>query len=143
MNNADVAATLTEIAELLELKGETTFRIRAYENAARTLGTMSEDIRTVAAEGRLKEIKGVGDALAKKIDELLATGRMEYLENLRREFPPGVRALMAVPGVGPSLARRAYTELHVDSLEGLREAAENGALAALPGFGEKSAENVL
>lgn len=143
MNNADVAATLTEIAELLELKGETTFRIRAYENAARTLGNMPEDIRTVAAEGRLKEIKGVGDALAKKIDELLATGKMEYLENLRAEFPPGVRALMAVPGVGPSLARRAYTELGVDSLEGLRTAAESGALASLPGFGEKSAENVL
>jgi DNA polymerase (family 10) len=143
MNNADVAATLTEIAELLELKGESTFRIRAYENAARTLGNLPEDVRTVAAEGRLREIKGVGDALAKKIDELLATGKMEYLEDLRAQFPAGVRTLMSVPGVGPSLARRAYMELGVESLEGLRAAAENGALASLPGFGEKSAENVL
>ena len=73
MNNADVAATLIEIAELLELKGETTFRIRAYENAARALGNLPEDIRTLAAEGRLTEVKGVGDAIAKKVDELLST----------------------------------------------------------------------
>lgn len=143
MNNADVAATLTEIAELLELKGESTFRIRAYENAARALGNMPEDVRTLAAEGRLTEVKGVGDAIAKKVDELLSTGKMEYLEGLRREFPPGVRTLMAVPGVGPSLARRAYTELGVDSLEDLRGAAESGALAALPGYGEKTAQNVI
>jgi DNA polymerase (family 10) len=143
MNNADVAAALTEIAELLELKGESTFRIRAYENAARALGNMPEDVRTVAAEGRLTELKGVGDAIAKKVDELLATGSMGYLEGLRQEFPPGVRTLMAVPGVGPSLARRAYTELGVDSLEDLRAAAESGALAALPGYGEKTAQNVL
>lgn len=143
MNNADVAAAMTEIAELLELKGESTFRIRAYENAARTLGNLPEDIRTVAAEGRLREIKGVGEALAQKITELIDTGHLAYLDNLRAEFPAGVRTLMSVPGVGPSLARRAYQELSIDSLEGLRAAAEDGSLAALPGFGEKSAENLL
>lgn len=143
MNNADVAAAMSEIAELLELKGESSFRIRAYENAARTLGNLPEDIRTIAAEGRLRDIKGVGEALAQKIAELVQTGHLRYLDNLRAEFPAGVRTLMTVPGVGPSLARRAYAELGIDSLEGLREAAENGALAALPGFGEKSAENLL
>lgn len=143
MNNADVAAAMSEIAEMLELKGESTFRIRAYENAARTLGNLPEDIRTVAAEGRLRDIKGVGEALALKITELLETGHLKYLDNLRAEFPPGVRTLMTVPGVGPSLARRAYSELGIDSLEGLRQAAESGALASLPGLGEKSAENVL
>lgn len=143
MNNADVASTMTEIAELLELKGESTFRIRAYENAARTLGNLPEDIRTVAAAGRLREIKGVGEALALKITELLDTGHLQYLEKLRAEFPPGVRTLMSVPGVGPSLARRAYSELGIDSLEGLRAAASDGTLASLPGFGDKSAENVL
>lgn len=143
MNNADVAAAMNEIAELLELKGESTFRIRAYENAARTLGNLREDIRTVAAEGRLRDIKGVGEALAQKITELLDTGHLAYLDNLRAEFPPGVVTLMSVPGVGPSLARRSYRELGIDSLEGLRAAAEDGRLAELPGFGEKSAENVL
>jgi DNA polymerase (family 10) len=143
VNNADVAAAMSEIAELLELKGESSFRIRAYENAARTLGNLPEDIRTVAAEGRLRDIKGVGEALALKINELLDTGHLTYLDNLRAEFPAGVRTLMSVPGVGPSLARRAYQELGIDSLDGLRAAAESGVLASLPGFGEKSAENLL
>lgn len=143
MNNADVAAAMSEIAELLELKGESTFRIRAYENAARTLGNLPEDIRAVAAEGRLRDIKGVGEALALKISELLETGHLKYLDGLRAEFPPGVRTLMSVPGVGPSLARRVYTELGIDSLDGLRQAAENGTLASLPGLGDKSAENVV
>src|SRR5579884_3538097 len=134
---------MTEVAELLELKGESSFRIRAYENAARTIGNLPEDLRQIAAEGKLRDIKGVGEALALKITELLETGQLQYLENLRQEFPPGVRTLMSVPGVGPSLARRVYKELGVESLEDLRAAAENGALASLPGFGEKSAENVI
>src|SRR5919202_1234905 len=99
MNNADVAAAMTEIAELLELKGESSFRIRAYENAARTIGNLPEDIKTVASEGRLRDIKGVGEALALKIDELIGTGHMQYLEKLREDFPAGVRTLMSVPGV--------------------------------------------
>lgn len=143
MNNADVAAAMNEIAELLELKGESTFRIRAYENAARTLGNLPEDIRTVSEEGRLRDIKGVGEALALKITELLETGHLKYLDALRAEFPAGVRTLMTVPGVGPSLARRVYAELGIDSLDGLRHAARDGTLATLPGLGEKSAENVL
>lgn len=143
LNNADVAAALTEIAELLELKGEKSFRVRAYENAARTLGNLPEDVRTLVAENRLTKVKGIGEGIAKKVDELLSSGKMGYLEDLRAEFPPGVRSLMAVPGVGPALARRAYSELGIASLEDLRAAAENGTLAALPGMGEKSAQNVI
>jgi DNA polymerase (family 10) len=143
MNNADVAAALSEIAELLELKGESTFRIRAYENASKTLAGLTEDVRTLAAEERLETVKGIGRGIAERIEELLGTGRIGYLEELRTEFPPGVRALMGVPGVGPSLARRAYTELGVNSLADLRAAAEDGRLAELPGLGEKSAQNVL
>jgi DNA polymerase (family 10) len=143
VNNADVAARLGEIAELLELKNESTFRIRAYENAAKALGNQTEDVRALAASGRLTRVKGIGEGIAKKIDELLATGHIRYLDELREEFPPGVRRLMSVPGVGPSLARRVYRELGVANLEELRAAAENGTLASLPGLGEKSAENIL
>lgn len=143
VNNEDVAATLREIAELLELKNESTFRVRAYENAARTLGGLTEDVRTLAATGRLDDVKGVGKGIAGRIEELLSTGHIQYLDELRSAFPEGVRALMRVPGIGPSLSRRVYRELGVDTLEGLREAALDGRLADLPGLGEKSAQNVL
>lgn len=143
MNNEDVAATLQEIAELLELKNESGFRIRAYENASRTLGGLTEDVRVLSAEGRLSKVKGIGSGISTKIVELLDSGRIGYLEELRDEFPAGVRSLMSVPGVGPSLARRAYQELNVDSLESLRAAAEDGRLASLSGLGEKSAQNVI
>jgi DNA polymerase (family 10) len=143
MNNADVAAALAEIAELLELKGESSFRIRAYENASKTLDGLTEDVRTLAATDRLETVKGIGKGIAERIEELLSTGHIAYLEQLRGEFPQGVRTLMRVPGVGPSLARRVYTELGVASLEDLRAVAEDGRLAELPGLGEKSAQNVL
>lgn len=143
MNNEDVAATLNEIAELLELKKDSTFRIRAYQNAARTLGGLSEDVRQIIAAGELEHVRGIGEGIAKKIVELTDTGHIEYLDELREEFPPGVRALLSVPGVGPSLARRVYRELGVQSPDELRAAAEDGRLASMSGFGQKSAESVL
>jgi len=143
VNNADVVAALTEIAELLELKGEGSFRIRAYENAAKTFGGVTEDVRALAAHGDLTKLKGVGAGLASKIEELINTGHIEYLDVLRTEVPDGVRSLMRVPGVGPSLARRVFRELGVNNLDELREAAQDGRLASLPGFGAKSAENVV
>lgn len=143
MNNTDIADSLQEIAELLELKQESTFRIRAYENAAKIVGGMTEDVRTIDTEGRLTDIKGIGKGIAERIDELVTTGHIQYLEDLRSQYPSGVRSLMRVPGVGPSLARRAYTELGVNNIDELRTAAESGALATLPGLGEKSAQNVL
>lgn len=143
MNNQDVAAALTEIAELLELKGESSFRIRAYENGARTISNTTQSVQTLAQENKLADIPGIGAGLRSKIQELLDTGSIQYLEDLRHEFPSGVRRLLKVPGVGPTLARRAYRELGVDSLESLRQAAENGSLAGLKGLGQKTAENVL
>ncbi|MGH2441557.1 MAG: DNA polymerase/3'-5' exonuclease PolX [Chloroflexota bacterium] len=143
MNNEDIAACLKEIAALLELKNESSFRVRAYDNAGRTLGGLTEDVQVIAAEGRLPQVKGIGKGIAEKITELLETGHIAYLEELRQVFPPGVRTLMNVPGVGPSIARRVYQELGVDSIEALRVAAESGALASMPGLGEKSAQNVI
>lgn len=143
MNNADVAAALQELAELLELKNESSFRIRAYENAARTLGGLTEDVRLLASEKRLDKQKGIGRGIAERITELLETGKIGYLDELRAEFPAGVRSLMAVPGIGPSMARRVYHELGVDGLDALRIAAEDGRLAGLSGLGEKSAQNVI
>ncbi|HEY8686426.1 MAG TPA: DNA polymerase/3'-5' exonuclease PolX [Chloroflexota bacterium] len=143
MNNADVAAALAEVAELLELKNESGFRIRAYENAAKALSNQTEDVRSLVATGGLVKIKGIGSGIAGTIEELLSTGHIAYLDQLRGEFPEGVRRLMSVPGVGPALARRVYIELNVTNLDEFRAAAEDGRLASLPGLGEKSAQNVL
>jgi DNA polymerase (family X) len=143
MNNSDVVGALSEIAELLELKNESSFRIRAYENAAKAVSNLTEDVRALASSGELTNVKGIGKGIAQRIDELLADGRIPYLEELRAQFPSGVRELMRVPGVGPSLARRAYTELGVSNLDEFKLAAEDGRLATMSGFGEKSAQNVL
>ncbi len=143
MNNADVAGALNEIAELLELKNESSFRVRAYQNAARSLEGLTEDVRVLKDEDRLQKQKGIGSGIAERIVELLDTGHIRYLDELRAEFPEGVRALMRVPGIGPSMARKVYRELGVTGLSELRASAEDGRLANLPGLGEKSAQNVL
>lgn len=143
VNNQNVGDVLTEIAELLELKGEGSFRIRAYENAAATIRSLPTDIGDLAEASELRSIPGVGEALALKIDELIRTGHMQYLESLRSEFPEGVRRLMHIPGVGPKLAARVYAELGVQTVEELQAAASDGRLAAMPRLGQRSAENVL
>jgi DNA polymerase (family 10) len=142
-NNLRVAAVLQEIADLLELKGEGAFKVRAYENAARTLRHLPEDVASMEAQGRLRSIQGIGDALSAKISEFLKTGSITYLDKLQEEFPPGVRALMLVPGVGPKLAARVYRELDVETLDQLSEAARDGRIASLPRLGSKSAENLI
>lgn len=143
MSNAGIAAALQEIAELLELRNESRFRIRAYENGARILGGLSEDVRGLTESGQLAGVSGIGTGLVGRIEEYFRTGHIRYLDELRSQFPDGVRSLMNVPGVGPSMARRLYHELNVQSLEDLRSVALDGRLAALSGMGEKSAQNVL
>lgn len=141
--NLALAEVLREIVDLLQLKGESAFRVRAYENAAQTIQELSTPITDVASTGRLRDIPGVGEALARKIQEFLETGRMTYLDGLRSEFPDGVRDLMRVPGVGPKLASRVYRELGVQSLAELEVAARDGSLAGLPRLGQKTADNVV
>lgn len=142
-SNQSVGEVLEEIAELLELKGESSFRVRAYENAARTIRHLGEDIGEMAAAGELRSIPGIGEALGLKIAEYLETGSMTYLDELRSEFPDGVRQLMGVAGVGPKMAARAYQELGVETVEQLEAVAGDGTLAALPRLGQRSADNVL
>jgi DNA polymerase (family 10) len=143
MNNTDVADALSEIAELLELKDESSFRIRAYENASKAVSNLNEDVQALIERDELTSVKGIGKSIAERVEDLVAQGHTAYLDDLRAEFPAGVRELMRIPGVGPSLARRAYQELGVLNIEQLRAAAESGTLAELPRFGEKSAENVI
>jgi len=138
-----VAAVLTEIGTLLELKGENPFKTRAYHNAARTLEGLTEPLARLVAEKRLESLKGIGEALQEKITTLVTTGRLPYHEELKASFPPGLLGLLDLQGVGPKKVKKMYDELGVDSLEALEAACKDGRVATLDGFGEKSQAKIL
>ncbi|MGH7558454.1 MAG: DNA polymerase/3'-5' exonuclease PolX [Gemmatimonadota bacterium] len=143
MRAAEVADVLEEIGRLLDFKGENPFKVRAYLNAARALAELDEPLEVLVAEGRVREIAGVGTAIADKIEAYAETGSIPLLDRLRQEIPAGVLELLAVPGLGPKRARAAFERLGVASLDDLEEAAASGRLAEVPGFGEKTARTVL
>ncbi|HWQ91065.1 MAG TPA: helix-hairpin-helix domain-containing protein, partial [Clostridia bacterium] len=142
MNKDEVADVLTNIATLLDLKGENPFKSRAYVNAARTLETLDEPLEKVVAEGRLGEIKGVGEALQRKIQELVTTGRLGYYEDLKAATPPGLMLMLDIPGLGPKKIKALHQELGIETVEQLEQACQEGKVAALKGFGEKTQVNI-
>ncbi len=143
MNKKAVIAALEEIALLLELKGENPFKIRAYTNAARTLRNLDQDLDELVQAGELGNLKGFGDALVGKISELVTTDQLEYLNDLRAEFPPSLQDLLTIPGLGPKKIKLFYMELGVDSIDALADACADGSVAALPGCGDKTAAKLL
>ena len=140
--NDEVAALLTEYADLTSITGGDRFRIRTYERAARTVAGYPVDLGTLDEKG-LREIPNVGASLAGKIEEYLRTGAIAQLEELRAKVPAGVRRLTEIPGLGPKRAMALYTDLGIDSVDGLAAAIRDGKLADLAGFGAKSEENLL
>ena len=143
MNKDQVAEVLTDIATLLELKGENPFKTRAYQNAARTIETLSEPLDKVVAEARLADIKGIGEALQQKITELVTTGRLQYYEDLKAATPPGLIAMLDIPGLGPKKIKALHDELGIETVERLEQACKDGKIAGLKGFGEKTQTNIL
>jgi len=144
MNKTEIAAVLTDIGTLLELKGENPFKIRAYQSGARLLeGLGEEDIARRVADGTLEEVKGIGEALAQKISELHRTGRLEFYENLKASVPEGLVEVLSIPGLGAKKVRALQEKLGVDSIAKLRAACAEGKVAALEGFGEKTQEKIL
>src|SRR5438445_8373339 len=133
MDKDRVAEVLNEIGTLLELKGENPFKTRAYANAARTLEGLSEPLDKLIAENRLGEIKGIGEALQKKITELVTTGKLAYYEELKASIPPGLLAMMEIPGVGPKKIKVLHDELGIASVEELEKACQDGRVAKLKG----------
>ncbi len=127
---------LEQIATLLELKGENPFKIRAYANAARAIETFGGNISNLQDEEALAKIPGIGKSIADKIKELVATGSLKYLEELRAEFPAAILQLFSISGLGAKKIKALYDKLHISSIEQLREACETGRVAELPGFGE-------
>ncbi len=137
MNKKEVAAVLEEIAVLLELAGQNPFKARSYTNAARALEQLDEDLESVVREKRLRTIKGVGDALEKKIDELVTTGSLRYHQDLRAKFPETLFELFKIPSLGARRIKTLYEELGIQSLGELDYACNENRLVALKGFGEK------
>jgi len=136
MTKSQIAQVLEEIATLLELKDENPFKIRAYANAARSLETFGGNLGDLQDEEALAKIPGIGKAIAAKIKELSATGKLKYLEELRAEFPAAILELFSISGLGAKKIKALYEKLHISSIEQLREACESGKVAELPGFGE-------
>jgi len=138
-----VGRTFSEIADLLEIKGDNPYRIRAYRRAARALKRFPESIRDLWERGELQTIPGIGKDLAGKIAEILTTGRCSYLEELHGEIPPELLEFLALPGVGPKTIRAVYSQLEITSLKELERAARRGDLRQLPGLGAKTELKIL
>ncbi len=140
--NAEVARIFEEVADLLEFGGADSFRVNSYRRVARTLAELDEDVRGVAARGALDKLPGVGKASAQKIEEILTTGRLTLLEELRAEVPPTLLALRAVPSLGPKKIAQLWRERGITSLDDLRTAIAAGRLAGLKGFGARTIEQI-
>src|SRR5947199_6300083 len=136
MDKDRVAGILTEIGTLLELKGENTFKTRAYENAARALESLAEPLEKLIAENRLGEIKGIGEGIQKKITELVTTGKLAYYDDLKASVPPGLVEMLQIPGLGPKKVKALTEKLGIDTIDQLEPACKAGTVATLAGFGE-------
>lgn len=143
MTRDQLIDTLESIAQLLELKGENPFKTRAYTNAARAIEVYPGDILAAAREGQLEPIDGIGKAIAAKLTELVTTGTLPYYENLRAEFPATIFELFNIPGLGPKKIKAVFEQLGIASVAELEAATKDGRVAALAGFGQKTATNLL
>jgi DNA polymerase (family 10) len=138
MTKDKIAEILTDIATLLDLKGENPFKSRAYINAARAIETAAEPLEKIFAADSTLRLKGVGDSIHEKISEMLQTGKLAYYEELKNSVPPGLVALLNIPGLGPKKVKALNDKLGVESVEQLEKACLEGKVAKLDGFGEKT-----
>ncbi|HYG61793.1 MAG TPA: DNA polymerase/3'-5' exonuclease PolX [Thermoanaerobaculia bacterium] len=144
MENVEIARTLQEIADILEIKNENPYRIRAYRNAARTVSVQMKPLRRVVEEGgRLTDLPGIGKEMANHIREMVETGTLAYRDELTAEVPRSLVDLVRLPSVGPKKAKKLWDELGICSLEELEAAAKTGKIAGVAGFGAKTQERIL
>jgi DNA polymerase (family X) len=143
MTKNEIADVLNDIAVLLELKGENPFKTRAYQTGARALESLEEDLGTVIAEGRLQGIKGIGDALGKKIVDLHSSGRLPFYDDLKASLAPGMVEMLQIPSLGAKKIKALHDKLGITDIAGLTKACNDGRVADLPGFGAKSQEKIL
>ena len=142
--NEQIAELFENMGSLLEMKGDTVFKIRAYQRAARTIGQLSSPLATAVENGEdLTKIPGVGKAISEKIAEYISTGQVSAYERLVEELPSGVLDLKEIPGVGPKMAMAISQQLGISTVDGVAKAAADGRLATLPRMGKRAAEGIL
>jgi len=134
---------LNRVADLLEIKGENFYKIRAYREAVRQLDNLTTEVETLIQQGRLKEVPGIGEAIEKKIVEYVTTGQLEFLSRLELEVPPGLLELKRVPGLGPRTAKDIHDALGITTLEELQRAAESHRLLGVRGIKARTEESIL
>jgi len=142
MDKRAIAKVLEEIGLLLELKGENPFKSNAYYNAARTIESLTEDVTELIASGRIRDLKGIGAALAEKLAELVGTGRLTYYEELKQSVPPGLLEMTAIPGMGPKKIAAVWGQLGITTMGELEYACVENRLVNLPGFGQKTQDKI-
>jgi DNA polymerase (family 10) len=143
VTNREVASIFATVADMLEIKGENIHRVLSYRRAAETIADLPRDLNAIHEEGTLTDLPHIGETLAAKIEELLTTGELAFFNRLADEIPPGVVAMLQVPGLGPKRAARFWKELGITTIDGLKEAAQAGRLRQLSGMGAKSEANIL
>src|SRR5437764_11194044 len=143
METARIAEVLAEMGTMLELRGENPFRTRAYQNAAQALQNLPDDLAQMIADGRLADVPGIGPTMHAKIVQLATTGQLPAYDELRRSTPPGLVALLRIPGLGPKKIKALYDTLKIESLVDLQAAGASGKIAALKGFGDKTQARIL
>ena len=143
-SNKEIAQLFENLGAMLEMQGESVFKIRAYQRAARAIGELSFPLAQAVNDGqKLTGIPGIGKAISDKISELVATGQVQTYERTRAELPEGALELLAIPGIGPKTAMLIGTELSISTAEGVEQAAMDGRLASLPRMGQKAADGIL
>ena len=144
MENTEIAKVLRDVGTLLEIDGANPFRVRAYENAARTVEPHAVPMRTMVESGaKLTDLPGIGKEMASHIQELVTTGALRVLQDLTREVPYTLVEMVRLPGVGPKRANKLWRELGVETIDQLEAAAKAGAVESLAGFGKKTQERIV
>ncbi len=143
MKNFQIAQIFNQTADLLEIKEENPFKIRAYRRAAQNLESLTENLESLAQEDRLQEIPGIGKDLAERIKEFLSKGKISAFEELRKSIPEGVMRMLEIPGVGPKTARMLYENAGIKTIEELEKKARQHKLSGLPGLKDKTEENII
>ena len=143
MQNPEIAEVFSQIAALLEIKGENPYRVRSYQRAAETIANLTEELSAIRERGELPAIPGVGSSTAGKITELLDTGQCAQHQELLKEIPRTLFEVLKIPGVGPKTVKLLWEKLGIATVEALEEAARGGLVRKLPGMGEKTEQEML